>query len=162
MELSEFLLHSYASIIPNNSFLSEQLKAKAKDFLTVCGRHKAELPNRCCSDIANTSDFSSLEKCNGLIGVPITFLACYNPMQFRIIGLLQSSDKALAGIEVLRTYEDFREMRQDGTYTGCSGIKANGNPVIKGKSAKGNFLFNAKTGEYVHSKYARILIQRVI
>ena len=96
---------------------------------------------------------------DGIMGVPITFLDKYNPNQFNIIGLLQSSTDEQAGIPNLRYYNDFREMRQDMTYTGASGGKANGNPVIKGKSAKGNFLYNPTTGEYVHSVYARIVIK---
>ena len=94
------------------------------------------------------------------MGVPVTFLDKYNPEQFEIIGLLQSSDEKLAGIPILRTYNDFKEMRQDMSYTGCAGTKANGNPVLKGKSEKGNFLYNPITKEYVHSAYARILIKR--
>lgn len=100
------------------------------------------------------------ENCSGLMGVPITFLDKYNPEQFLIVGLLQSSDEELAGTNILRTYNDFREMRQDMTYTGSSGGKANGNPVLPGKSKKGNFLYNPQTGEYVHSAYARLLIKR--
>ncbi len=96
----------------------------------------------------------------GYMGVPITFLDKYNPDQFDIIGLLQSSTDEQAGIPNLRYYNDFKEMRQDMTYTGSSGGKANGNPVLKGKSKKGNFLYNPATGEYVHSAYARILIKR--
>lgn len=97
---------------------------------------------------------------DGYMGVPITFLNKYNPEQFEIIGLLQSSTDEEAGIPNLRYYNDFKEMRQDMTYTGASGGKANGNPVVKGKSEKGNFLFNENTNEYVHSVYARILIRR--
>lgn len=96
----------------------------------------------------------------GFMGVPITFFDKYNPEQFEIIGLLQSSDEQLAGIPILRTYNDFNEMRQDMSYTGCSGGKANGNPVLRGKAKKGNFLYNPVTNEYVHSAYARILIRR--
>ena len=97
---------------------------------------------------------------DGVMGVPITFMDKYSPEQFEILGLLQSSTEEQAGIPILRTYNDFREMRQDMTYTGSSGGKANGNPVLKGKSAKGNFLYNPETKEYVHSAYARITIRR--
>ena len=97
---------------------------------------------------------------DGVMGVPITFMDKYSPEQFDILGLLQSSTEEQAGIPILRTYNDFREMRQDMTYTGSSGGKANGNPVLKGKSAKGNFLYNPETKEYVHSAYARITIRR--
>ena len=92
--------------------------------------------------------------------MPITFLDKFNPEQFEIIGLLQSSDEKLAGIPILKTYNEFKEMRQDMTFTGSSGAKANGNPVLRGKSRKGNFLYNFETKEYVHSAYARILIKR--
>lgn len=96
----------------------------------------------------------------GVMGVPITFLDNYNPDQFEILGLLQSSTDEQAGIPNLRYYGDFKEMRQDLTYTGASGNKANGNPVLSGKSARGNFLYNEQTKEYVHSVYARITIGR--
>ena len=96
---------------------------------------------------------------DGVMGVPITFLDKYNPEQFEITGLLQSSTDEQAGIPNLRYYDDFKEMRQDMSYTGASGKKANGNPVVAGKSAKGNFLYCESTNEYVHSVYARIAIR---
>ena len=96
---------------------------------------------------------------DGVMGVPITFMDKYNPEQFEIIGLLQSSTDEQAGIPNLRYYDDFKEMRQDMSYTGASGKKANGNPVVAGKSAKGNFLYCESTNEYVHSVYARIVIR---
>ena len=108
----------------------------------------------------NINELSSERYCNGVAGVPITFLDKYNPEQFEIIGMLQSSTDEQAGIPNLRFYNSFREMRQDMSYTGASGGKANGNPVIKEKPKKGNFLYNKKTGEYVHSVYARIVIRR--
>ena len=91
--------------------------------------------------------------------VPITFLEKYNPEQFEILGLLKSSTDEQAGIPNLRYYNDFKEMRQDMSYTGSTGGKANGNPVIQGKYQKGNFLYNANTNEFVHSVYARIVIR---
>lgn len=97
---------------------------------------------------------------SGVMGVPITFLDKYCPAQFEIIGLLQSSTEEQAGIPILRIYDDFKEMRQDMTYTGASGKKANGNPVLPGKSLKSNFLYNEQTGEYCHSAYAWIVIRR--
>ena len=97
---------------------------------------------------------------DGVMGVPISFLDKYCPEQFEIIGLLQSSTDEQAGIPNLRYYNDFKEMRQDMSYTGSSGGKANGNPVIREKPSKGNFLYNPVTGEYVHSVYARIVIRK--
>lgn len=105
-------------------------------------------------------DYVSSENCNGIMGVPITFLDKYNPEQFEIIGLLNSSSRELAGILALKVYDDFKEMRQDLTYTGSTGRKTNGNPVLKGKPQKGNFFVNPVTNEYIFSAYARILIRR--
>lgn len=99
---------------------------------------------------------------DGVMGVPITFMDKFNPEQFEIVGLLQSSTDEQAGIPNLRYYNVFKEMRQDMTYTGASGRKANGNPVLAGKSAKGNFLYNPTTNEYVHSAYARIAIRKKV
>ena len=104
----------------------------------------------------------SLSKNNGVMGVPITFLDKYCPEQFEIVGLLQSSTEDEAGTPILREYGDFKEMRQDMSYTGASGKKANGNPVLRGKPPKGNFLYNKDTGEYVHSAYARIVIRKTL
>lgn len=98
----------------------------------------------------------------GVMGVPITFLDKHNPEQFEIVGLLQSSTDEQAGIPNLRYYNDFKEMRQDMSFTGSSGGKANGNPVIKEKPQKGNFLYNPITKEYVHSVYARIVIRKKV
>ena len=106
-----------------------------------------------------------------IMGVPVTFLSQYCPFEtdmnssnfakyFEILGLLNSSDDKLAGIPNLKYYDRFLEMRQDMSYTRSSGRKANGNPVIQGKSIKGNFLYNPLTNEYVHSLYFRILIRR--
>lgn len=100
------------------------------------------------------------EDYDGVMGVPITFLDKYCPNQFEIVGILQSSTDEEAGIPNLRKYNDFKEMRQDMTFTNCGGGKANGNPVLKGKSQKGNFLYNEATNEYVHSVYARIVIKK--
>lgn len=109
-------------------------------------------------EVAKTADIPA--DWSGAMGVPITFLDKYCPEQFEILGLLQSSTDEEAGTPNLRYYNDFVEMKQDMTRTGAKGGKANGNPVVAGKSEKGNFLFNPATGEYVHSVYARILIRR--
>lgn len=112
-----------------------------------------EVTDGISTENGNMQGFLSDRYCNGVLGVPITYLDKYNPEQFEIIGMLQSSTDEQAGIPNLRFYNSFREMRQDMSCTGASGGKANGNPVIKEKPKKGNFLYNEKTGEYVHSVY---------
>lgn len=94
----------------------------------------------------------------GVMGVPITFLDKYNPEQFEILGLVNGKDD-LVKINTKRDYTDFKEMRQDGTFTGSNGKKINGNPVLQGKPSKGNyFVFENET---VYSTYARIFIKKI-
>lgn len=45
-----------------------------------------------------TSELSSDERCNGVMGVPITFMFRHNPEQFEIIGLAAGNIRGLAGI----------------------------------------------------------------
>ena len=92
----------------------------------------------------------------GVMGVPITFLDKHNPDQFEILGL---SQKVGFGLESHQFYDDYEETRQDGSKTGSSGKKTNGNPVMKGRPHKGNFY--VKGDDVVHSLYGRIFIRRI-
>ena len=49
--------------------------------------HQRERTDRISEESSSTAEFSSSVKCNGIMGVPITFLDKYNPNQFEIIGL---------------------------------------------------------------------------
>ena len=157
-ESSEYQSHSLTSTTQHSLKSSAWRPETLKDLLALT--QQQEKMARILEENSNTEEFSSERYCNGIFGVPITYLDKYNPEQFEIIGMLQSSTDEQAGIPNLRFYNSFREMRQDMSYTGASGGKANGNPVIKEKPKKGNFLYNEKTGEYVHSVYARIVIRR--
>ena len=91
---------------------------------------------------------------DGIIGVPITFLSKYNPDQFEILGL---SQKVGYGLKSTKFYDDYEEKRQDGTKTGSSGKKTNGNAVLVGRPKKGNFY--TRGNDVVHSLYGRIFIR---
>mgnify|MGYP000079563502 CR=1 FL=1 len=75
------------------------------------------------------------------MGVPISFLSKHSPEQFEIIGL---SMKDGFGLESHKFYDNYKEIRQDGSYTGSSGKKTNGNPMIAGKPKKGNYYIDEK------------------
>lgn len=93
----------------------------------------------------------------GVIGVPITFLDKYCPEQFEILGL---SQKEGLGLHSLKTYDTYKELRQDGSATGASGHKMNGNPVMAGRPLRGNYYFDGQN--YAYSLYGRIFIRRVL
>ncbi|MBZ2387329.1 adenine-specific methyltransferase EcoRI family protein [Anaerococcus murdochii] len=141
-------------------FTNLDIKKRHEDLILIRKYNPEDYPKYDNYDAINVDKVTEIPyDYEGYMGVPITFMDKYNPDQFDIIGLLQSSTDEQAGIPNLRYYNDFREMRQDMSYTNASGGKANGNPVLKGKSKNGNFLYNEKTKEYVHSVYARILIR---
>ena len=92
---------------------------------------------------------------DGIMGVPITFLDKYNPDQFEILGL---SGKVGYGLCSNKFYDDYKEAKHDGSYTGASGKKTNGNPVLQGMPKKSHYFIN-KSGRTVYSLYARIFIR---
>ena len=93
----------------------------------------------------------------GVMGVPITFMDKYNPEQFEIVG---ASQRGCHPEEMeLKKYDNYKEMKPDGTPTGSSGSKTNGNPNIAGNDGKHNYFINAE-GHVVQSLYGRIFIRR--
>lgn len=97
------------------------------------------------------------EDFDGIMGVPITFLAKHCPEQFEIVGLVNGKDD-LVDIKTTKEYKHYKEVRQTGEFTGANGGKIYGNPVIKGKPTKGNYF--VCDGDCVYSTYARIFIKR--
>lgn len=93
---------------------------------------------------------------DGVMGVPITFLDNHNPDQFEILGFSSLWDD---GFESHTFYDDYVEMRLDGTKTGMSGQKANGYPILRGKPRKGNYL--VRGDDVVHCLYRRTFIRRI-
>lgn len=90
----------------------------------------------------------------GVMGVPITFMNKYNPEQFEILGL---SQKVGFGLKSNVFYDDYKEVKPNGEFTGSSGKKTNGNPVLEGKPIKGNYYTNGI--RTVHSLYGRVFIK---
>ena len=48
------------------------------------------------TDEKPTQEYLSRESCNGVIGVPITFLGKYNPDEFEIVGATESEGKGFS------------------------------------------------------------------
>lgn len=91
----------------------------------------------------------------GVMGVPLTFMDKYCPEQFEIVGL---AGKDGFGLNSFKHYDRYKEMRSNGQPTGSSGKKTNGNPVMEGKTFKGNYFVNI-SGRIVRSLYSRIFIK---
>ena len=93
----------------------------------------------------------------GVMGVPISFLEKYCPEQFEIIGATQRGchDK----VPDTKKYDDYWEVKQNGTKTGSSGSKTNENANLEQNDGKKNYFINAE-GHIVQSAYQRIFIRK--
>ena len=92
----------------------------------------------------------------GVMGVPITFLSKYNPDQFEILGATQRGCHDL--VPDTKKYDDYKEMRPNGTPTGSSGGKTNENANLVGNDGKKNYFINEQ-GHIIQSAYQRIFIR---
>ena len=92
----------------------------------------------------------------GVMGVPISFLSKYNPEQFEILGLTQRG--CHDAVPDTKKYDDYWEVKPDGTPTGSSGGKTNENCNLVGNDGRKNYFIN-KNGHVVQSAYQRIFIK---
>lgn len=92
----------------------------------------------------------------GIMGVPITFLDKYNPEQFEILGSTQRGCHDL--VPDTKKYDNYREMKPDGTPTSSTGGKTNENPNLERNDGKNNYFINDE-GHVVQSAYSRIFIR---
>ena len=92
----------------------------------------------------------------GVMGVPITFLDKYSPEQFEILGATQRG--CHDAVPDTKKYDDYWEVRPDGTKTGSSGGKTNENANLVGNDGKKNYFTN-KSSRVIQSAYQRIFIQ---
>lgn len=92
----------------------------------------------------------------GVMGVPISFLDKYNPAQFEILGATQRG--CHDAVPDTKTYEEYWEVRQDGTQTGSNGGKTNENANLVGNDGRKNYFINSK-GRVIQSAYQRIFIK---
>lgn len=92
---------------------------------------------------------------DGVMGVPISFLDKHNPDQYEILGVSYLWDD---GFKSHTFYDDFTEMRPDGSKTGDNGTKANGMAILRGRQPKGNYF--VKGDAAVRKLYDRIFVKR--
>jgi len=92
----------------------------------------------------------------GVMGVPITFLDKYSPEQFEILGATQRG--CHDEVPDTKKYDDYWEVRPDGSKTGSSGGKTNENANLEGNDGKKNYFINGE-GHIIQSAYQRIFIR---
>jgi len=93
---------------------------------------------------------------DGVMGVPISFLDKYSPEQFEILGATQRG--CHDEVPDTKKYDDYWEVRPDGSKTGSSGGKTNENANLIGNDGKKNYFIN-KEGRVIQSAYQRVFIK---
>ncbi|GAB3754362.1 adenine-specific methyltransferase EcoRI family protein [Zhihengliuella somnathii] len=106
-------------------------------------------------EVSKTSEIP--EDYVGVMGVPVTFLDKHNPDQFEILGTTQRG--CHDAVPDTKKYDDYKEMRPDGTPTGSSGGKTNENANLTGNDGKKNYFINDE-GHMIQATYKRIFIRR--
>ena len=98
--------------------------------------------------------------CNGVIGVPITFLDQYNPSQFIIIGSSNSDGNPYL-IEKNYTALGYKFLKADGkTISGSGALRDKRTPKINSNKTKDYSI--SPTGIYLEATYNRIFVQNKI
>jgi hypothetical protein len=92
----------------------------------------------------------------GVMGVPVSFLDKYCPEQFVILGATQRG--CHDEVPDTKKYDDYWEVKPDGTPTGSSGGKTNENANLLGNDGRKNYFINKK-GRIIQSAYQRIFIK---
>ena len=102
-------------------------------------------------------DYSSSEKCNGVMGVPITFLDKYNPEQFEILGITLGNT---IDYPMTIIYENCVQHNKDGSMQGGSKVNTRAAILVKNKPM-GTVYYTADNADgFLLSVYPRILIRR--
>ena len=94
---------------------------------------------------------------DGIMGVPISFLDKYNSNQFKMLGCTQRGCHDL--VPDTKRYDDYWEVKQDGTRTRSSGSKINENGNLAINDGKHNYFINIE-GNIVQCTYHRIFIRK--
>ena len=137
-------------------FTNLDIKKRHEDLILYKSYSPEEYPHYDNYDAINVDKTHEIPKdWDGTMGVPISFLDKYNPDQFEMVGVAYLWDDSFKSHTF---YDDYVEMRPNGTKTGMSGKKANGLAVLKGRPPKGNYL--VRGDDIVHTRFKRVFIKR--
>jgi uncharacterized protein with ATP-grasp and redox domains len=106
----------------------------------------------------NTQESLLRERCNGIMGVPITFLDKYNPEQFEILGITLGNT---VDYPMTTIYENAIQHNQNGKTQSGSKVNTRAAVLVKEKP-KDKVYYTADNADgYLLSIYPRILIRRI-
>ena len=98
-------------------------------------------------------------RCNGVMGVPITFLDKYNPEQFEIVGITLGNT---VDYEMTAIYENAVQHNQNGSMQGGSKVNTRAAILVKDRPTNKVYYTADNADGYLVSIYPRILIRRKV
>ena len=115
-----------------------------------------------CHQAPKSIDGSMIEslsngRCNGIMGVPITFLDKYNPEQFEIAGITLGNT---VHYEMTAIYENAVQHNQNGSTQSGSKVNTRAAILVKDKPANKVYYTADNVDGYLVSIYPRLLIKR--
>lgn len=127
----------------------EALSAEMTDAQSSTSKERASMP---------ASSFSGRRKCNGIIGVPITYMSQHNIDQFNIVGASVYDDTPC---RIDKKYKElgYRFLKKDGiTESGSGALRDKKSPKVIAKGT-GDFSISPE-GTVLSAVYVRIFIRR--
>ena len=148
--------HSLTSIALINS-RSSDLRREISEALQELPQVREKMDRTLTESCATEGSLSDV-KCNGIMGVPITFLDKYNPEQFEILGITLGNT---VDYPMTVIYQDGVQHNRDGETQGGGKVNTRAAILVKEKPV-GKVYYTAKnTDGYLLSIYPRILIRRI-
>ena len=110
--------------------------------------------NEMCIRDSVMEEFLSRERCNGIMGVPITFLDKYNPEQFEIVGITLGNtvDYVMTAL-----YENAVQHNQNGSTQSGSKVNTRAAILVKDRPTNKVYYTADNADGYLVSIYPRIL-----
>ncbi len=129
---------------------------RERDSQTDCGTSQAESHSLSLMESGDINDYSSGEKCNGVMGVPITFLDKHNPSQFEIVGITTTVED---GMTIKKRYCNATQHNKNGSTTNGSKVNTR-STILRDAPPVGKIYYTAEDVEgYLEAQYPRVLIR---
>ena len=147
----------------DDNLLAEQSRAEQSRAEQSRAEQTLSLPIRQgCHQTSQSIDGSMTEslsgvRCNGVMGVPITFLDKYNPEQFEILGITLGNT---VDYEMTAIFKNAVQHNKNGTVQGGSKVNTRAAIYVKDEPSGTVYYTADNVDGYLLSIYPRILIRR--
>lgn len=149
--------HKYATIGNIAWYTNLPTIRKLKDLILTKSYSPDKYPHYDNYDAINVNKLSEIPcDYDGVMGVPVTFIAKYNPEQFKILGITTGSD----AFEAAPTKKYINPVRMTGTHKGGSSTNTSAVLLLTEPQTDGTYYTADNVDGFLKVLYKRILIQK--